>query len=190
MKRLFKRYGSFVVGIVVGAMLFAGITALAVGEIIGANYAHESSVIFDGEVLELPVPLIAVVDSENPGFLVNYMPVRGVLEAMGYIVTWDPDNNDVLVDTPIAPPTGAFSEDRDLTEEDLAVFEEAMQDLTGVDYEPLKVATQVVAGTNYRFLCNATVVYPDAETTLKYVFIYLPLDGDPEIIEIVDVEED
>ncbi|MCL2053404.1 MAG: hypothetical protein FWG90_03040 [Oscillospiraceae bacterium] len=86
--------------------------------------------------------------------------------------------------------SGGYGEVRNLTDEDLAVFEEAMADVDGVTYVPLTVSTQVVAGTNYRFLCNATGVYPGAEPTLKYVTIYQDLDGNLEVTDITDADDD
>ncbi|MCL2057282.1 MAG: hypothetical protein FWH02_08720 [Oscillospiraceae bacterium] len=83
------------------------------------------------------------------------------------------------------PMSGGYSGDRDLTEEDMAVFEEAMSGMTGVSYEPIKVATQIVAGTNYRFTCNAVVIYPGAEPYTAYVYIYKSLDGAVELTEII-----
>jgi len=83
------------------------------------------------------------------------------------------------------PLVGGYSEDRDLTEEDMAVFERAMSGLTGVVYEPIRVATQIVAGTNYRFTCTTTVVAPDAEPYTAFIYIFQPSgDREPEIISI------
>ena len=82
---------------------------------------------------------------------------------------------------------GAFGEDRALTAEDREVFDKAMEGLMGVSYEPLLVSTQVVAGLNYRFTAEATVVAPDAETTKVFIYIFQPLgDEPPELVEIVD----
>jgi hypothetical protein len=38
-----------------------------------------------------------------------------------------------------------------------------------------------VAGTNYCFLCEATVVYPGATPYAAKVYIYQPLQGAPHI---------
>ena len=82
---------------------------------------------------------------------------------------------------------GAFGEDRALTAEDRAVFDKAMEGLMGVSYEPLLVSTQVVAGLNYRFTAEATVVAPDSEPTKVLIYIFQPLgDEPPELVEIVD----
>ena len=82
---------------------------------------------------------------------------------------------------------GAYGEDRPLTPEDRAIFDEAMAGLMGVSYEPLLVSTQVVAGLNYRFTAEATVVAPDAEPTKVFIYIFQPLgDEPPELVEIVD----
>ena len=43
------------------------------------------------------------------------------------------------------------------------------------------LATQVVAGRNYRLLCKATVVSPDAASTYAIVTVYADLEGGAEI---------
>ena len=46
----------------------------------------------------------------------------------------------------------------DISENAQKVFDNALEDLDGVLYTPVAVATQVVSGTNYSFFCNAKVV--------------------------------
>jgi flavodoxin len=48
---------------------------------------------------------------------------------------------------------GGYSEQRPLTAEDSAVFAEATKDYAYLGLKPLSVATQIVAGTNYLFVC-------------------------------------
>jgi hypothetical protein len=74
-----------------------------------------------------------------------------------------------------------------ISPEATAVFKKALNGLVGVDYIPLAVATQVVSGTNYRFFCNAKVVYPDAPNEAAIIQIYQPLQGDPHIVSITRV---
>jgi PBP1b-binding outer membrane lipoprotein LpoB len=82
-------------------------------------------------------------------------------------------------------PVGAYTDERPVTAEDLEVFETAMKDVTNVEnYKPTKVATQVVAGTNYRF--TVTVTEGDAKRE-AHVFIFKPLDGDPTFVSEEDV---
>ncbi len=79
---------------------------------------------------------------------------------------------------------GAYTEDRDLTDDDLAVFTAAMADnADAANYMPETVATQVVSGTNYRFYAKDV-----AADKYVHVFIYLPLGEDavPELTEITD----
>ena len=90
----------FAMGLVVGLLLI-GTTVYAASAIRSATF-NDVSVIFNGTELELAMPLISVVTEENPGAISNYMPVRAVLEAMGYAVDWDGANNAVLVDRPTA----------------------------------------------------------------------------------------
>lgn len=73
---------------------------------------------------------------------------------------------------------GGWTPVRELTEEDLQVFNEAMEGLVGVGYTPLSVQSQVVKGTNYRFLCEATTVTAEPRTFQAVVFVYKPLPGE------------
>jgi hypothetical protein len=84
--------------------------------------------------------------------------------------------------------TGGYTEDRALEAEDRDVFDKATAELVGVGYEPTLVATQVVAGVNYRFTATATPITPDAKPYTVYVYVYQPPGGEPELGEIVDVE--
>jgi hypothetical protein len=82
---------------------------------------------------------------------------------------------------------GGYSQDREVTPDDLAIFEAVMADAQDAEYEPTFVATQVVAGTNYRFTATATPKSADAKPYSVYVYIYQPLDGEPELTEIEPV---
>lgn len=71
---------------------------------------------------------------------------------------------------------GGFSKYRAVTTEDLEVFTKAMENHVGVRLEPLLVSTQIVAGKNYRFICNAeaVVLYPKPYLALVDIFCPLP----------------
>lgn len=74
-----------------------------------------------------------------------------------------------------------------LTEEEAAIFADAIEGLTGVGYEPVAVlATQMVSGTNRAYLCKGTVVVPNGETSWYVVKVYTNLDG---VSEIGDIKE-
>ncbi len=64
------------------------------------------------------------------------------------------------------------------------IFDTAFKGFVGVNYTPLTVATQVVAGVNYSFFCNAKGVYPNAPNQGAMVTIFKPLEGDPHITAI------
>lgn len=73
-----------------------------------------------------------------------------------------------------------------VTEALRAIFEKALEGLAGTAYEPLAlVSSQVVAGMNYCFLCEAQLVYPGAQSNYALVYIYADLNGGAEISEIV-----
>ena len=78
-----------------------------------------------------------------------------------------------------------LTEDGAFDEEVKTVFDKALEGLIGVDYTPLALlGTQLVSGTNYSFLCESTVVYPDAETTYVIVTVHAGLDGAAELTDI------
>ncbi len=81
---------------------------------------------------------------------------------------------------------GGYTQQRELTEEDMAVFNAATHGMVGVRYTPESVATQVVAGTNYRFVCSATTVTREPETYKAEVVVFKPLPGkgDPKVTAI------
>ncbi len=82
-------------------------------------------------------------------------------------------------------------EPTELTAEQKALFEKAMNGLTGVSYTPVSyLGSQVVAGTNHRFLCKAQTVVPGAEEREVVITIYEDLEGNAEITAIEDVESE
>ena len=89
------------------------------------------------------------------------------------------------------PLMGGWSvaESTEITEEQKAVFDKAMENLVGVGYEPVAyLASQIVSGTNHCFLCKATVIYPNAVPEYKLVYIYQDLQGNAEILNIADLD--
>ncbi|MBQ1368555.1 MAG: hypothetical protein IIY45_10800 [Firmicutes bacterium] len=68
-------------------------------------------------------------------------------------------------------------------------LEQVKKILLGVDYEALALlGKQIVAGTNYAYLCKATVVAPDAQPYLAVVFVYQTLEGDCELLKIQPID--
>lgn len=85
------------------------------------------------------------------------------------------------------PALGGWTmpESTEMTEELQALFEKGMADLLGVTYAPVTLlGTQLVAGKNYCFLCQATVVYPDAQPYYALVYLYEDLDGQVSVLQI------
>ncbi|MCI5847688.1 MAG: hypothetical protein MRZ98_08590 [Clostridiales bacterium] len=79
--------------------------------------------------------------------------------------------------------------DPSITDEVMAVFEKGTEGLTGVDYVPVAyLGSQVVAGTNHCFLCQATVVYPDAEPGYALMYLYEDLQGNVSVMNIADLD--
>ncbi len=91
-------------------------------------------------------------------------------------------------DAPLAGGWAAAA-DPTVTPELKAVFDKATEDLVGVDYSPVAyLGSQVVAGTNHAFLCQARAVVPEAVPCWKIVFVYEALDGSCQILSIADFD--
>ncbi|CAL2093378.1 hypothetical protein [Tenacibaculum sp. 190524A05c] len=73
-----------------------------------------------------------------------------------------------------------------LTTSDRLVFDEATSGgkILGVDYTPEEVSTQVVGGTNYRFLCTAKPVGPMPIQWKAIVEIFKSLEGNVHVTGI------
>ena len=94
-----------------------------------------------------------------------------------------------LADEAAPPASGGWvmEEDTTVTPELRDLFDRAMVSIEGASYVPVAYeAHQVVAGMNYRFLAEKTVVYPEAETVEVRVTIYEDLEGN---VEVTDIEE-
>ena len=98
----------------------------------------------------------------------------------------------LLLATPTiaAPLVGGWTitEDSSITPEAQAVFVKAMEELDGADYEPIDLlATQLVSGTNYCFLCRIAPVVPDPVHEYAFVYIYENLQGNAEILDVQEI---
>lgn len=57
-------------------------------------------------------------------------------------------------------------------------FDKAMENLTGCDYDLVAVlGSQVVAGTNYSYLCRTRIVYPGEKWKYEIINVYEDLEG-------------
>ena len=76
-----------------------------------------------------------------------------------------------------------------ISKEALKVFDEAAKEYTGMSLEPVALlGSQVVAGTNYMFLCKGTTVTTTPETSLKIVIVYNDLKNNAEITSVNDFD--
>ena len=94
----------------------------------------------------------------------------------------------VWADEPLA---GGWTpaEDYTVTEERQALFDKGLEGLLGVNYVPVAyLGSQVVAGTNHVFLCQAAVVYPDAQPYYVLLYLYEDLQGQVTILNIADLD--
>ena len=70
------------------------------------------------------------------------------------------------------------------------MFDKALEGLLGAEYEAIElVATQVVAGTNYKFLAKGTKTTNPITTGTYYVTIYKDLEDNVSLLDIQTIEE-
>lgn len=73
----------------------------------------------------------------------------------------------------------------EVTEELALLFEKGLSETVGVSYVPVAyLGSQLVAGTNHCYLCQATVVYPDAQPYYALVYLYQALDGSISLLNV------
>ncbi len=75
----------------------------------------------------------------------------------------------------------------EMTEDAKKALEKACETLTGAEYTPVALlATQVVAGTNYRIICESRPSVPFPECGYVIVTVYADPDGNAEITDTVE----
>ena len=84
------------------------------------------------------------------------------------------------------PTTGGWAINNDFDGIDdanaMSAFEKATEDLDGYRYDVAAVlGSQIVAGTNYLYLCRAEMVVPDAKPEYVILKVYEGLEGNAEI---------
>ncbi|MDR3171294.1 MAG: protease inhibitor I42 family protein [Treponema sp.] len=99
----------------------------------------------------------------------------------------EPDKDARLVEIKkIGHPTfkGAYGEFGELTVESSEALAEAQKLFAGSDFTPCAVATQIVAGRNYRFAGNINPVTKNPSAYPALVTVYKPLKGEAKVTEI------
>ena len=108
-------------------------------------------------------------------------------------VVQEPEKQEIVEETKEEPEiVGGYvdAEDGTLTDELKDIFDSALEDLLGATYEPQElVATQVVAGTNYKFLANGTKTTNPITKGTYYITIYKDLQGNVSLLDIETIEE-
>ena len=85
-----------------------------------------------------------------------------------------------------APITGGWAINNNFKAIDnvnaMSAFEKATEDLVGYRYDVAAVlGSQIVAGTNYLYLCRAEMAVPDAKPEYVIIKVYEDLEGNAEV---------
>jgi hypothetical protein len=76
-----------------------------------------------------------------------------------------------------------------IPEEASKAFKEAFEGYVGLNVEEVALlGTQVVAGTNYMFLCKGTPVVAKPTTSYKVAIVYKDLEGKSKVSEVKDFD--
>ena len=95
-----------------------------------------------------------------------------------------------LAESPMTGGWSAYTDDpTEIPAEALDALNAALEELVGCVYKPIALlATQVVAGTNYCFLCETTVVAPDAQPSYALVYFYDGVNGEKEVLKVDEIK--
>lgn len=84
------------------------------------------------------------------------------------------------------------AKDPAVTEELQVLFQKGTETLTGAGYIPVAyLGSQIVAGTNHAFLCQAVTAYPGTQEmapAFAIVYLYENLSGSVSILSIADFD--
>jgi hypothetical protein len=119
--------------------------------------------------------------------LVIALTMSGVFGGVSFAADASAPAVQATATAPVPVKVGAWTKFRPLTAADKALFAKVKMPL-GVQYEPLAVRTQVVAGMNYDFFCNAKAVTPTADWYQAMVLIFKPLRGDPSFVKATRID--
>lgn len=85
---------------------------------------------------------------------------------------------------------GGYSVHTEVGEMEMAIFNKAMENYLGVDFKPVAVASQVVAGTNYLFICVGRPVVAQPTAALYAIKIYTHFAHSvAPVVEVKDIKE-
>lgn len=85
---------------------------------------------------------------------------------------------------------GSYELHKEVGEDELALFNVAMKNHCGVSLKPVAVASQIVNGYNYIYICVGTPVVANPSATLYAVKIYAHFAHSvAPTIEVKDIEE-
>ena len=83
----------------------------------------------------------------------------------------------------------AEPESPEMTDNAKTALEKACKTLTGAEYTPVALlATQVVAGMNYRIICESRPAVPVPECGYVIVTVYADLEGNAEITDTIEFQ--
>jgi hypothetical protein len=127
--------------------------------------------------------------------------VPGAESTYVLLTVWEhPDGAAEITETVETGVSAAFSENDGgwaepaspaVTDEALTALNKACETLAGVEYAPVALlGTQVVAGVNYRILCEAKATVPGAETEYAILTVYADPQGKAQITDTVEIQRE
>ena|GEM_PF-5435737 len=107
-----KRFGKVLAAAALASVLFATSVSAEALRIASAAFT-EIKVVIDGTEVYLNKPIAAITNNaEGELYARTYMPLRGVMESLGYTVVWDGDADEVKLIPPVLEIDGKIAEQR------------------------------------------------------------------------------
>ena len=92
----------FIAGILLGLFIPAGVFVFANTVIKSAEY-NNTTISLNGQKIEMSQSFVSIVDEATPDYFSNYMPLREILEKLGYKVDWEESTRNVNISNISAP---------------------------------------------------------------------------------------
>ena len=161
------------------------------------NFASGTMFTYETEVVDGKTAITAInsdkADANEGSYWAVYVNDELVGKYIDDVVLKDGDKVDLIYTSePKTEIVGAWEVNDGynalLTDEETEIFNKALEGLTGVGYEPIRViATQLVSGTNYAFLAKGTTVTSNPTTSYYVLKIYNDLSGNAELKGINEI---
>ncbi len=135
----------FIMGLVTG--LTISTTVVFGSNMIKSAEYNTSKIIFDGVELDTSGQPMVSIQEEGSSGVKNYMPVRSVLEQMGYNVQWDGVNNTVIIKSSTVDKDTVVNSNNTMVETSKTITYSVDENVSFTDNSEIKVLNTYTTDT-------------------------------------------